>query len=138
MLCPGSPYPHHKVPPSPSLSQRSLRSGGSGSTGSRGRVVTYRTETTTTTGIFGRKKRVEAFQCQFERSVAPILSSAANRLIGEVVQSQRRPLLAFNQEKALVGAFSVIVKPVVEPMDRFAALILSVIRVRLTTINING
>ena len=32
---------------------------------------------------------------------------------------------AFNQEKALVGAFSVIVQPVVEPMDRFAALILS-------------
>ena len=31
---------------------------------------------------------------------------------------------AFNQEKALVGAFSVIVQPVVEPMDRFAALIL--------------
>ena len=30
---------------------------------------------------------------------------------------------AFNQEKALVGAFSVIVQPVVEPMDRFAALI---------------
>ena len=30
---------------------------------------------------------------------------------------------AFNQEKALVGAFSVIVKPVVEPMDRFTALI---------------
>ena len=29
---------------------------------------------------------------------------------------------AFNQEKALVGAFSVIVKPVEEPMDRFAAL----------------
>ena len=28
---------------------------------------------------------------------------------------------AFNQEKALVGAFSVIVKPVMEPMDRFAA-----------------
>ena len=32
---------------------------------------------------------------------------------------------AFNQEKALVGAFSVIVQPVVEPMDRFAALILT-------------
>ena len=31
---------------------------------------------------------------------------------------------AFNQEKALVGAFSVIVQPVVEPMDRFAALVL--------------
>ena len=32
---------------------------------------------------------------------------------------------AFNQEKALVGAFSVIVQPVVEPMDRFTALIRS-------------
>ena len=31
---------------------------------------------------------------------------------------------AFNQEKALVGAFSVIVKPIVEPMDRFTALLL--------------
>ena len=31
---------------------------------------------------------------------------------------------AFNQEKALVGAFSVIVQPIVEPMDRFAALVL--------------
>ena len=30
---------------------------------------------------------------------------------------------AFNQEKALVGAFSVIVRPVVEPMDRFTALV---------------
>ena len=29
---------------------------------------------------------------------------------------------AFNQEKALVGAFSVIVQPIVEPMDRFTAL----------------
>ena len=29
---------------------------------------------------------------------------------------------AFNQEKALVGAFSVIVNPVVKPMDRFTAL----------------
>ena len=58
------------------------------------------------------------------RDQARVISSAANRLIGEVVQSRRRPLLvgAFNQEKALVGAFSVIVQPVVEPMDRFAAL----------------
>ena len=31
---------------------------------------------------------------------------------------------AFNQEKALVGAFSVNVQPVVEPMDRFTALII--------------
>ena len=30
---------------------------------------------------------------------------------------------AFNQEKAIVGAFSVIVKPVLEPMDRFTALV---------------
>ena len=30
---------------------------------------------------------------------------------------------AFNQEKALVGAFFVIVQPVVEPMYRFTALI---------------
>ena len=29
----------------------------------------------------------------------------------------------FNQEKALVGAFSVIVQLVVEPMDRFTALV---------------
>ena len=33
---------------------------------------------------------------------------------------------AFNQEKALVGAFSVIVQPVVEPMDHFTALFLIV------------
>ena len=31
---------------------------------------------------------------------------------------------AFNQEKALVGAFSVIIQPVVEPMDRFTGLIM--------------
>ena len=30
---------------------------------------------------------------------------------------------AFKKQKALVGAFSVIVKPVVEPMDRFTALL---------------
>ena len=35
---------------------------------------------------------------------------------------------AFNQEKALVGAFSVIVKPVVEPMDRFTALVITLVR----------
>ena len=34
---------------------------------------------------------------------------------------------AFNQEKALLGAFSVIVQPVVEPMDRFAAHLSSLI-----------
>ena len=32
---------------------------------------------------------------------------------------------AFNQEKALVGAFSVIVQPVVEPMEHYTALISS-------------
>ena len=34
---------------------------------------------------------------------------------------------AFNQEKALVGAFSVIVQKVVEPMDRFTALLSSLL-----------
>ena len=33
-----------------------------------------------------------------------------------------KAVVAFNQDKALVGAFSVIVQPVVEPMDWFAAL----------------
>ena len=32
---------------------------------------------------------------------------------------------AFNQEKALVGAFSVIVQPVVEPMEHYTALVSS-------------
>ena len=32
---------------------------------------------------------------------------------------------AFNQEKALVGAFYVIVQPVVEPMDHYTALLLA-------------
>ena len=31
---------------------------------------------------------------------------------------------AFNQEKALIGAFSVIVKPVVKPMEHYTALLL--------------
>ena len=31
---------------------------------------------------------------------------------------------AFNQEKALVGAFSVIVQPFVKPMEHYTALIL--------------
>ena len=31
---------------------------------------------------------------------------------------------AFNQEKALVGAFSVFVQPVVEPMEHYTALVL--------------
>ena len=35
---------------------------------------------------------------------------------------------AFNQEKALVGAFSVIVKPVVEPMEQYTALVITLVR----------
>ena len=34
---------------------------------------------------------------------------------------------AFNQEKALIGAFSVIVQPVVELTDRFTAIIFTLI-----------
>ena len=70
MLCPGSPYPRQRpVPPSPSLSlrsQRSLRSSQGSSTGSRCRVVTYKSETTTSTGLFGKKKK-DTVQYQFER-----------------------------------------------------------------------
>ena len=33
---------------------------------------------------------------------------------------------AFNQEKALVGAFSMIVQPVVEPMEHYTALLVTV------------
>ena len=43
---------------------------------------------------------------------------------------------AFNQEKALVGAFSVIVQPVVEPMDRFAALV-RIFRIIITGIKLS-
>ena len=32
---------------------------------------------------------------------------------------------AFNQEKALVGAFSVIIQPVVEPMEHYTALLIT-------------
>ena len=32
---------------------------------------------------------------------------------------------AFNQEKALVGAFSVIVQPVVKPMEHYTALVVT-------------
>ena len=35
---------------------------------------------------------------------------------------------AFNQEKALVGAFSVIVQPVEEPMEHYTTLILTLCR----------
>ena len=45
---------------------------------------------------------------------------------------------AFNQEKALVGAFSVIVQPIVEPMDRFAALIETVETVETVETQFNG
>ena len=40
---------------------------------------------------------------------------------------------AFNQEKAIVGAFSVIVQPVVEPMDRFKALVKTILRMKTVT-----
>ena len=38
-----------------------------------------------------------------------------------------KPLVgAFNQEKVLVGAFSVIVQPVVEPMEHYTALVIMI------------
>ena len=36
---------------------------------------------------------------------------------------------AFNQEKALVGAFSVIVQPVVEPMEHYTALVVPLLQI---------
>ena len=37
--------------------------------------------------------------------------------------TERKEIVSyFNQEKALVGAFSVIVQPVVEPMEHYTAL----------------
>ena len=42
---------------------------------------------------------------------------------------------AFNQEKALVGAFSVIVQPVVEPMKHYTALILYPLSIGLNALN---
>ena len=44
---------------------------------------------------------------------------------------------AFNQEEALVGDFSVIVQPVVEPIDRFTALVTSR-SLMSTTISVRG
>ena len=38
---------------------------------------------------------------------------------------------AFNQEKALVGAFSVIVQPVEEPMKHYTALIFTLIEFKI-------
>ena len=40
---------------------------------------------------------------------------------------------AFNQEKALVGAFSVIVHPVVEPMEHYTALYYTILYCRSTS-----
>ena len=44
---------------------------------------------------------------------------------------------AFNQEKALVGAFSVIVQPVVEPMEHYTALLMGLQIFTLITVNSN-
>ena len=41
----------------------------------------------------------------------------------KIVSNVKALVGAFNQEKVLLGAFSVIVQPVVEPMDSFTALI---------------
>ena len=79
MICPGSPYPAHLPrhrPPDSPRSQRSQRSLGSlpssrTSSGSRSTVITYRSETTSSLGLFGKKTK-DSFTCQFERSVSHI------------------------------------------------------------------
>ena len=53
--------------------------------------------------------------------------TVSQREIGSATQkSQGTGGLAFNQEKALVGAFSVIVQLVVEPMEHYTALVWTV------------
>ena len=42
---------------------------------------------------------------------------------------------AFNQKKVLVGAFSVIVQPVVEPMEHYTALLTTLITSTQSTKN---
>ena len=42
---------------------------------------------------------------------------------------------AFNQEKALVGAFSVIVQPVVEPMEHYTALNINIVNTEYLHLN---
>ena len=41
---------------------------------------------------------------------------------------------AFNQEKALIGAFSMIVQPVVEPMVHYTALVLTLVLITKMTL----
>ena len=45
------------------------------------------------------------------------------RLTGSRELNVKALVGAFNQEKALVGAFSVIVQPVLEPMEHYTALV---------------
>ena len=72
-------------------------------------------------------------------SMPSILYSAVKRSIGSTtgctikekaptyrgVLNVKALVGAFNQEKALVGAFSVIVQPVVEPMEHYTALVIT-------------
>ena len=75
MICPGSPYPDLKLKDSPKSQRSALSFGGSSKTsrlssatsaGSKSTKVTYKSETTTTNGIFGKKK-TDSFECEFQR-----------------------------------------------------------------------
>ena len=75
MICPGSPYPETKLSNSPKSQRSSLSLGGASrasrlssatSAGSRSTKVTYKSETTTSNGIFGKKKK-DSFECEFQR-----------------------------------------------------------------------
>ena len=72
MICPSSPYPDMRTRGSPKSqrsfggSSRTSRLSSATSAGSRSTKVSYKSETTTTTGLFGKKKK-DAFECQFER-----------------------------------------------------------------------
>ena len=57
-------------------------------------------------------------QLHVERPWGKPLFSIVSYCLNSVL-NVKAVVAAFNQEKALVGAFSVIVQPVVEPLDRF-------------------
>ena len=52
-------------------------------------------------------------------------TKVAVNCISSIVLNVKELVGAFNQEKTLVGAFSVNVQPVVEPMEQYTALVIT-------------
>jgi hypothetical protein len=75
MICPSSPYPELRIKDSPKSQRSAFSFGGSSRTsrlssatsaGSRSTKITYKSETTTTNGLFGKKKK-DAIEWEFDR-----------------------------------------------------------------------